>query len=80
MAKTAPPNSRRWVKKRVVATQLGVTVATVDNWLARDPLFPRPALFGNGAWRFDLDEIDAYVAARKRARRQAGAPSEGAAA
>jgi len=54
---------------RHVADMLGVSVGTLRR-LFKDPTsgFPRPIALSARAVGFDLDEIEAYLAARKEAR------------
>lgn len=63
---SSQPIERRLVQKREAALMLSITVRQLDRIRADDPLFPAPVMLGPRKVRFQVEDIDAYIAARKR--------------
>lgn len=63
---------RKTIRKKDIASTLGVTERTVDNW-RKNPAFPVPMIIGRSVF-FMTDDVEAWVATRRGA---AGSLAEG---
>lgn len=64
-AELARRQERRKARPRVLAEYLEVSIATIWRWASERPDFPRPQKIGPRVTVWDLDEIDAWVAAQQ---------------
>jgi len=56
--------SRRLVRTTEAARYLGVSVPTLWRWARERPNFPRPQRLGPRSSRWDLTDVDAWLALR----------------
>lgn len=64
----APTQRKRLGRVKEAAAALGgVGVATVWRWARTNPAFPQPLRIGPNTTMFDLDELEAWVLAKREA-------------
>jgi predicted DNA-binding transcriptional regulator AlpA len=59
------PQTPVFIPLEEVAGLIGVCTATVRRWARTHPDFPKPFLLTERVWRWDREEILAWVAARR---------------
>lgn len=59
-----PPLHERLILAKELTAILGVSIRTLDRWLARHPSFPRPCETLGRVRRWRHSDIDAWIRAR----------------